>query len=207
MPEAQYNNVAGNYYDKYNSRNPLVRWLMSGFFGAFERLVLRSRANTAHEIGCGEGNLSLRLAQGGIEVRGCDVSEEIVKLARSRAFDRGMTIPFEVKSLYELQASKDTAELIVCCEVLEHLPDPQRALEILAALAQPYLIVSVPREPLWRLLNLCRLKYITDLGNTPGHLQHWSTRAFLQFLHQRFDVLAVELPLPWTMALCRVRTR
>jgi len=206
QPEGQYENVAGNFYDKYNSRNPLVRWMMRGFFEAFERLVLRSGAYTAHEIGCGEGNLSLRLARGGIAVRGCDVSEEIVKLARSRAHDGAMTIPFEVRSLYNLRAPADAAELIVCCEVLEHLPDPHRALEILAALAQPYLIVSVPREPLWRVLNLCRLKYVADLGNTPGHIQHWGSRAFLQFLQQRFDVLAVELPLPWTMALCRVRT-
>lgn len=205
MSKVRYDNAAGNCYDKYGSRNPIVRWIMRGFLEAFERLVLSSGAKKAHEIGCGEGHLSLLLAQRGLIVRGSDVSDEIVRVARSRAYEAGMTVPFEVKSLYDLRAPTDAADLIVCCEVLEHLPDPNHALTILAALAQPYLIVSVPREPLWRMLNLCRLHYLTDLGNTPGHIQHWSSRAFLQFLQQRFDALAVELPLPWTMALCRVR--
>jgi hypothetical protein len=52
-------------------------------------------------------------------------------------------------------------------------------------------------------LNLGRLKYVRDLGNTPGHLQHWSRRAFLGFLEARLEVVAVRSPVPWTMALCR----
>ena len=57
---------------------------------------------------------------------------------------------------------------------MEHLGDPEAALEIVAGLASPWAIVSVPREPLWRVLNLGRLKYVGELGNTPGHLHHWS---------------------------------
>jgi hypothetical protein len=91
----------------------------------------------------------------------------------------------------------------VCCEVLEHLPDPACALALLARLAQPYLIVSVPREPLWRVLNLACGRYWTDFGNTPGHLQHWSARGFLALLEDHVEVREVRTPLPWTMALCR----
>jgi len=65
--------------------------------------------------------------------------------------------------------------------------------------------VSVPREPLWRVLNLCRLRYLGAAGNTPGHLNHWSRPAFLAFLRSRFEVIAVRNPVPWTMALCRVK--
>jgi hypothetical protein len=86
---------------------------------------------------------------------------------------------------------------------LEHLDDPGAALETVGRLASPWAIVSVPREPLWRTLNLGRLKYVRDLGNTPGHLQHWSRRSFLRFLEARLNVVAVRSPLPWTMALCR----
>ena len=39
------------------------------------------------------------------------------------------------------------------------------------------LLVSVPREPLWRGLNMARGAYMRDLGNTPGHVNHWSKRA------------------------------
>jgi len=76
---------------------------------------------------------------------------------------------------------------------------------VLAGLATPWAIVSVPREPLWRALNLARLKYVGALGNTAGHLNHWSRRSFVDFLERRFDVVEVRSPIPWTMALCRAR--
>ena len=205
MSELHYTNVAGNFYDKYGSKNIVVRRMMAGFLAAFDHLVETSGARVAHEIGCGEGNLTLRLARKGVAVRGCDVSEDIVEHARVHAREVGISTPFAVKSLYDLRAPHDAAELVVCCEVLEHLPDTRKALDILAELAQPFLIVSVPREPLWRFLNVCRLKYLSDFGNTPGHIQHWSSRTFLLLLQERFNVLAVSKPLPWTMALCEVR--
>jgi hypothetical protein len=54
-------------------------------------------------------------------------------------------------------------------------------------------------------LNLARGHYWRDLGNTPGHLQHWSTLAFLDLLQDHLEVLELRTPLPWTMALCRTR--
>ena len=45
-----------------------------------------------------------------------------------------------------------------------------------------WLLVSVPREPLWRGLNLARGSYLRELGNTPGHLNHWSKRRFASLL-------------------------
>ena len=50
---------------------------------------------------------------------------------------------------------------------MEHLDDPEAALEIVARLARPWAIVSVPREPLWRALNLGRLKYVRGARATP----------------------------------------
>jgi len=105
----------------------------------------------------------------------------------------------------ELDPAQDAAELIVCCEVLEHLGDPDAALSVVASLAAPWAIVSVPREPLWRALNIARLKYVGALGNTPGHLNHWSRQSFLDFLGKRLEVVDARAPLPWTMALCRTR--
>jgi 2-polyprenyl-3-methyl-5-hydroxy-6-metoxy-1,4-benzoquinol methylase len=116
-------------------------------------------------------------------------------------------IAFQVADLYQLSPGCDAAELVICCEVLEHLPDTVRALEILSQLARPHLIVSVPKEPLWRILNVARGRYWSELGNTPGHLQHWSRRGFIALLEQHFEVVEVRAPLPWTMALCRARHR
>ena len=114
------------------------------------------------------------LARRGLRVRGSDISEQVVDEARARAAAAGLEIAFKAAPVTSLEPGADAAELVVCCEVLEHVDDPVAALETLAGLARPWLMVSVPREPLWRALNLARLKYVGELGNTPGHLNHWS---------------------------------
>jgi 2-polyprenyl-3-methyl-5-hydroxy-6-metoxy-1,4-benzoquinol methylase len=197
--------VGGNVYDKYGSSNPVARRLMDGFLGRLDELVERTAASDVHEVGCGEGELAIRLARRGLRVRGSDAFVAVLEEARRRAATAGVEIEFEAKPVESLGPATDSAELVLCCEVLEHLENPERALEVLAELARPWLIASVPREPLWRVLNLARLSYVRELGNTPGHLNHWSRGAFVRFLTRRFEVVEVLTPLPWTMALCRVR--
>jgi 2-polyprenyl-3-methyl-5-hydroxy-6-metoxy-1,4-benzoquinol methylase len=196
--------AGGNVYDKYGTSNPIARRLVAGFLGQLDRLVERTAAHEAHEVGCGEGELAIRLARRGLCVRGSDAFPDVLEEARRRARAAEVEIEFESVPVEALVRERHAAQLIVCCEVLEHLKDPEEALEVLATLARPWLIASVPREPLWRALNLARLSYIGDLGNTPGHLNHWSRRAFVRFLTRRFEVVQVLSPLPWTMALCRV---
>lgn len=195
--------AGGNVYDKYGTSNPVARRLMAGFTGELDELVGLTGATEAHEVGCGEGELSIRLARRGLRVRATDAFGQVLEEARRRASAAGVEIAFEATPVEELGPEGHAAELVICCEVLEHLEDPERALEVLARLARPWLIASVPREPLWRALNLARLSYVSELGNTPGHLNHWSKRGFVRFLRRRFEVVEVRSPLPWTMVLCR----
>lgn len=197
--------AGGNVYDKYGTRNPIERRLVGRFLATLEELVDRTGALDAHEIGCGEGELAIRLARRGLRVRGTDAAPQVIEEARRRASRAEVQIEFQAVPVDELDPSGDGAELVVCCEVLEHLPDPEAALATIVDLAAPWAILSVPREPLWRALNLARLAYLSDLGNTPGHLNHWSRRTFARFLERRLDIVELRAPLPWTMALCRVR--
>ena len=73
------------------------------------------------------------------------------------------------------------------------------------ACAKRWLLVSVPREPLWRGLNMARGAYWKDLGNTPGHLNHWSKRSFVALLSRHGEVVEARSPFPWTMLLVRLR--
>ena len=196
---------AGNYYDKYNTSNPIARWMMQGFFSAVTGFAKQTGERTIHEVGCGEGHLSSILHDAGFGVRGSDVSAEIIDIAKAQSADHGYSIDFKAAGVEALQAPEDAAPLVVCCEVLEHLEDPESALERLAELASPYLILSVPREPLWCALNLCRGKYLGSLGNTPGHLQHWSTAAFVRMIERHVEVIDIARPIPWTVVLCRSR--
>mgnify|MGYP001222751036 CR=1 FL=1 len=196
--------IAGNTYDKYGSHNPVVRWVMRGFELALDELIGKVNPRSIHEVGCGEGYWVLRWSERGILVRGSDFSSKVIELAQANAMDRGLSRHlFRTCSIYDLKPEQDAAELVVCCEVLEHLERPEDGLMALQTIARPYLITSVPREPLWSVLNMARGKYLTDFGNTPGHIQRWSRRAFIRLVSHYFDVLEVRTPLPWTMLLCR----
>jgi hypothetical protein len=94
---------------------------------------------------------------------------------------------------------------MICCEVLEHLEEPRLALEKIRQLGPEFAIFSVPREPLWRITNMARFKYLSDLGNTPGHLQHWSKKGFITMIDACFEVVEIRSPYPWTMLLCKPR--
>lgn len=197
--------VAGNAYDKYGTRNPLARAMMNHFLQTFRELVRTTKASAVHEVGCGEGHLAVLLAREGLRVRASDFSQQVVAEAKQNALTAGAQVVFEVASIYDLRPPTAAEELVVCCEVLEHLPDPDRALDMLASLARPHLIISVPREPVWRMLNLARGKYMKQWGNTPGHLNHWSRRSFLRFIQRRLEVIECRSPFPWTMLWCKVR--
>lgn len=196
--------AVGNTYDKYGTRNPIARRLTRNFGASLDALVRRAQPRTIHEIGCGEGYWSLRWAGLGYAVRGSDFSHQVIALAQENAAANGVDPSrFEARSVYDLQAGRDSADLVVCCEVLEHLEDPRAGLNALQALGAPHLILSVPREPLWRAMNLARGKYVRNLGNTPGHLNHWSGRAFVAEVARHFEIVEVLHPVPWTMVLCR----
>ncbi|CFQ31115.1 class I SAM-dependent methyltransferase [Yersinia bercovieri] len=196
--------VTGNAYDKYGSANPIVKIMMKGFESALLDFVAKVNPINIHEIGCGEGHWVLRWNEQRIKVRGSDFSNHVIELAGENAKKTGVTDDlFEVKSIYDLDEKNDTADLIVCCEVLEHLEDPKAALQVLQKIVGRHIIVSVPREPLWCALNLTRGKYIRNWGNTPGHLQHWSKKSFIKLISKYFDIIEIKSPLPWTMLLCK----
>jgi 2-polyprenyl-3-methyl-5-hydroxy-6-metoxy-1,4-benzoquinol methylase len=195
--------IGGNVYDKYGSRNPIVRALMAGFLRDFDALVARAAPSTVIEAGCGEGHLSARLVDRVEALTAFDVDARCVALAQARLCP-GRDRPTAPR-VFQADLAGDLgdlrADLVVCCEVLEHVPDPVAALERLAALTTRHVLLSVPREPLWRALNMARLKYVPALGNTPGHIQHWSSRGFVRDVAARFRVLETRRPLPWTMVL------
>lgn len=195
----------GNLYDKYGTKNPIARYLMQRFLAAFDDFVGMVPAGSALDVGCGEGHLSVRLAARGMTVLGCDPDPHVVAQANERLAAKGYPQACFVAGIADLTASRSAADLVVCCEVLEHVRAPEAALEHLISLSRNYLLLSVPREPIWRVLNMMRGAYLSDLGNTPGHVNHWSSRDFINMVAARTSVVAIRRPLPWTMVLCEKR--
>lgn len=198
----------GNTYDKYGSSNPVVRRLMAGFEGTlaelFERAAREVGIESLLDIGCGEGVLTYAWAErlGERPVVGLDLADP--KLAAHWQTRERANLRFVAGRGEELPFADGEFDLVAAIETLEHVPDPERTLSEMARVARRHLLVSVPREPLWRALNLLRGAYVRDLGNTPGHLNHWSRRGFTQLLAHHGEVIEARSPFPWTMVLLRV---
>lgn len=186
--------------------------LLDGYFESVAGLVdasgVTSRAKvTAIELGCGEGFSTLRLRQMLPKNVKLEASEFVGKLV-PKAQKRNPDVKVTQESIYETNHKDESFDLIFLLEVLEHLDYPDLALKELARILKPdgYLVLGVPREPLWCTLNMARGKYLAHFGNTPGHLNHWPSFALKKYINKHFGpVIISSKPLPWTQVLARKR--
>jgi 2-polyprenyl-3-methyl-5-hydroxy-6-metoxy-1,4-benzoquinol methylase len=192
--------VIGNHTQKYTARNPAIRLLTERWVANLERMFDLVGADPAGaparalEVGCGEGVIADRMRRRWGEVVALDLPD-----AGLRADWRRYPEPrFLHASAHELPFGDHRFDVVVAAEVLEHLPDPELGLREMARVGRRHLVLSVPREPVFRSCNLVAGRYVRDLGNTPGHLNHWSSRGFVGFVSQVAEVRAVTSPFPWT---------
>ena len=197
--------VTGNTYDKYGSTNPVVRRLMAGFERDLDDLFARAAPRSLLDVGCGEGVLTHQWAQrlGDRRVVGIDLDDP--NLHAEWAKHNAPNLEYRVMKAENLPFADGEFDVATAIEVLEHVPDPEHTVAEMARVAQRWLLVSVPREPLWRVLNMARGAYWKDLGNTPGHVNHWSKGSFVALLSRHGEVVQARSPFPWTMLLVRLR--
>ena len=207
-PEIRAENgiVVGNVTKKKGVTNPICRYLVQRFDRCVSGLLAKVQPANILEIGCGEGEVvKLALANTRASILATDISDKVLDDARANVNDG--RVRFENINVYEIPDKPPyRADLVVCCEVLEHLENPEVGLAKLHALTKSYCLVSVPREPLWRTLNMARFSYWDQWGNTPGHIQHWNKSRFVSFMSSMFEVVEVHAPIPWTVILCRKRS-
>lgn len=194
------------HHEKYDSKNPIAQKLIQGFMDTIKSLTdeIKIEINQVTECGCGQGHVNqlLESIYPDARIRGLDINDNDLELANQNKHNPH-TLLYN-KSIYDIDET-EAADLVVCCEVLEHLEHPNLGLEKMAALKAPYYLFSVPNEPLWRILNFMRGKYWRDWGNTPDHVNHWSSRKFKRFVEQHLEVVELRKPLPWNMVLAKSR--
>ncbi|MBW3547064.1 MAG: class I SAM-dependent methyltransferase [Actinobacteria bacterium] len=176
---------------------------MAGFLRALDTALPPAGVSSVLEVGVGEGDVSERVRSRypAASVVGVDLPDGMLAAEWARrdlhnAFASASRLPF----------ADGRFDLVLAIEVLEHVPDPAAALTEITRVARDAVVLSVPCEPLWRVLNLARGKYVRDLGNTPGHIQHWGPRSFSRLVGEHLDVIGVHRPLPWTMVAARRRS-
>lgn len=96
------------------------------------------------DVGCGNGIISRSLGRKGFNVLGIDVSEKAI--GRARELNETPNVRFEVMSAEKLAVSSEKYHAVVCSEVLEHLSQPEKLLEVIhrSLKEDGVLIVTVP---------------------------------------------------------------
>jgi SAM-dependent methyltransferase len=193
----------GNTYDKYATTNPLEQRMMRGFMGALDELLEGLVPQRILEVGVGEGHVTARVQERfpRATIIGVDLPDDELAGDWRTA---GLACVFGDAT--RLPAPDGAFDLVLAIEVLEHIPGPDAALAEIARVCSGTLIASVPFEPIWRLGNLARGRYVRQLGNTPGHVNHWTTWGFRRFVATRFDLDRVANPLPWTIVRATANT-
>jgi SAM-dependent methyltransferase len=193
--------VTGNTYDKYGSTNPIVRRLMGRFEGTLEELFAKAGPRSLLDVGCGEAVLTHRWATelGDRRVVGIDLEDPSIQAHWEQR--QAPNLEYRIMKAENLPFADKEFDVATAIEVLEHVPDAAHTVAEMARVAERFLIVSVPREPLWRGLNVARGAYWSERGNTPGHVNHWSKRSFVELLSRHGEVVEARSPFPWTMLL------
>lgn len=193
----------GNTYDKEAATNPIERAMVAGFTSALLDL-LPPAPHRVLEVGCGEGGQLRKIADRapdaglfGFDLPSEDLAERWEGLDAAMATGSAEALPYPDRSF----------DLVLALEVLEHVPDPRAVLAEIARVGRGAVMLSVPWEPVWRIGNLARGRYVRDLGNTPGHIQHFGRRRFRRLVGEHLDVRAVRRPVPWTFVRADVRPR
>lgn len=177
----------------------MIRILVKRYQHVLELLIRELPIHSVLEIGSGEGYILfyIRRVRPDVHLVGSDIDINIIKEALTLktgalwCVARGENLPFRDK----------TFDLVIACEVLEHVSIPELVLSELRRVSSRFCLVSVPNEPLWRILNILRGKYLRDWGNTPGHLHHWSVKGITKLISRYFRVLRIEKVLPWVFVL------
>jgi len=193
--------TAVRHLHKYTNRNPLQRVTLGRFFtrlAAIMRAEMESAGPDASvfEFGCGEGFLLRELKSRGFTARdlvGIDLREQAISEARTLHPE----FKFECVNLFDWSPPHTQFDVVLASQVLEHIPQPAAVLKKLIELTAGSLILTVPCEPWFQLLNLARGRDIARLGNHPEHINRWSKRSFEKFVSKHARILSSEVEFPF----------
>ena len=195
--------AAGQDAAKYGSTNPIVKGLLDRWTGRLHE-VLGPLSGTIIDVGVGEGLCIERVlaadddAGANAKVLGVEYRLDKAAVAQTKA-----RVQAVVGDAGLLPFPDDAADLVLCIEVLEHLPTVAPAVAELARVTRDRCVVSVPWEPWFRLGNLARGKNVGRFGNDPEHLRAFTPGRLRRTMQQAFSSVEVIPVFPWLVASCR----
>lgn len=133
-----------------------------------------------YDVGCGAGEVLASLQKilpDNVELRGFDISETAISMAKTR--ETGNLGYFKIDFL---KVPLLNADLILCLDVIEHIPNYKGFLRDLVGRSK-HIIFHIPIDDV-----LYEPEYKDHMKNTYGHLHFWNESQALQMIYEIFDV-------------------
>lgn len=171
-------------HHKYTVDNRLYQWHLRQFLNRLYDMLAETSPRTVLDAGCGEGFVTdfIKRRDNDLRITGVDLSEEAIRYAREHF---GEQARFRTGDIYDLPFPDDSFDTVLCSEVLEHLEAPGEAAAELRRVARNYVVITVPLEPYFELLN--NLAQWLGLGPDPGHVNFWTKKEFQAFIEKHYD--------------------
>jgi ubiquinone/menaquinone biosynthesis C-methylase UbiE len=194
--------MSSSNQQKHQSWNPLRQMFLRPFQSRLIRTIGSLPVDTILEVGAGEGFV-MELVQKSlpdVKLRGLDIQPEAVAEGK-RLFPQ---LDLQVGDIYHIPEPERSWDLLLASEVLEHLEHPEQAIVEMQRVSKRYVLLSVPNEPWFRMLNFARGKHWSRLGNHPEHKNTWTRGSFVKLVKQHLRIEKVINAFPWTIILARV---
>lgn len=189
---AKFGALAHRWWDPESEFRPLheINPLRTAWIAARAPL----KGAKALDVGCGGGILSEGLAREGASVKGIDLSDKALGVARLHALESGAGVDYEAVSAEDLAARQPSSfDVLTCMEMLEHVPAPDTTIRACAALVRPgghVFFSTLNRNPKSYLFAILGAEYLLKLlprGThdytrfiRPSELALWSREAGLE---------------------------
>lgn len=161
---------------------------------AFIRQRVDLAGRTVVDVGCGGGILTEALAAAGARVTGIDLGRAALAAAESHRRLSGLDITYRRMDAETLAGqAPGRFDIVVCMELLEHVPDPSSIVTACARLARPgghlffatlnrtvlsYLLAILMAEQVLRIVPQGTHRYARFI--TPRELSGWARRSGLE---------------------------
>jgi 2-polyprenyl-3-methyl-5-hydroxy-6-metoxy-1,4-benzoquinol methylase len=190
---------ATDNYRKHKTSSKLQKKLLARFNTALVEEARNLKPESILDVGCGEGFTLEMLRKKGVgkKLEGVDFLDRAIQLGKKEH----PKLTLKQGTIYDLKYKDNSFDLVICSEVLEHVDDPERAIQELVRVTRKYCLFSVPNEPIFMLGNFFRGKNITRFGNDIEHINHWAFWQFKKFVSEHATIKKARYPLPWTMVI------
>ncbi|MEL7112208.1 MAG: methyltransferase domain-containing protein, partial [Pseudomonadota bacterium] len=178
------------HVSKYSNPNPIHRLSLGRFYDAVAAHLTAIAPSTVLDFGCGEGYILDMMAQRDVAFQsyeGLDLRADALTEARRR----WPQTSFVEANLFDAAYDHKRYHTVMALEVLEHLFEPEKVLRRLVSMADEYVLLTVPNEPWFQLMNLVRGRDLIRLGNHPEHINHWNKATFAEFVEPDAEIVRI----------------